>query len=80
MTIHNPDEELLVPIPHGMRRRVSPEMVISDHDFGPHVGVHNAISLRNLWLVMGISDEKMAEIDEARREKGLKSMFGDDAL
>jgi len=77
MTIRNQDPELLIPLPHGMRRKTSPEMVIPDHDFGPKIGVHDAISLRDLWLIMDITPEKMREIDAARAANGLGPMFKD---
>ena len=74
----NPDDELLIPLPPAYRRTASPEMIVPRHDFGPKVGVYDAIRLHDLWLLEGITDEKMAEIDAARKAKGLKPMFADE--
>lgn len=73
----NVDDELLIPIPPAMRPKVTPEMIVPRHDFGGDIGVLDAIRLHDLWLLMDISDEQMQEIDEARKAKGLKPMFGD---
>ncbi len=68
----------IIPVPPDIRRKASPEMILPPHDFGAKIGTHEAISLRDLWLVMGISDDKMREIDAARKQKGLEPMFGDE--
>lgn len=71
------DDPLLIPLPPAYRTMATLEMIVPQHDFGPGIGVHDAIPIRELWLLMNISDEKMQEIDQARADKGLAPMFGD---
>lgn len=74
------DENQLIPLSPKLREKATPEMIVPRYDFGPEIGTHDAIRLHDMWLLVGISDQKMEEIDAARAEKGLRPMFGDDGL
>lgn len=73
-------DEMLLPLPDEMRPLATLEMIVPNHDFGPRIGIRDAIRVRDILLLSNVSDEEMQEIDRIRTEQNLPPLFSDDEL
>ncbi len=70
-----PDDQYLPLMPR-LKATITPDMV-RIHDFGPPMGVREAISLRDFTLVAGITEDEMRHVDAERKKKGMAPLFED---
>jgi hypothetical protein len=70
-----PDDQYL-PLTPRLKATITPDM-IRIHDFGPPLGVSEAVSLRDFTLLAGITEEEMRRVDRERKKKGLEPLFED---
>ena len=66
-----------LPVTKRLERLVPPDMVIPEYDFGPEFGVQKAVSIRNFLIFLGVTEQEMQRIDQARAERGLPPLFAD---
>ena len=69
-------DEQYLPLTPQLKATITPDM-IRMHDFGPPMGIREAISLRDFTLIAGITEEEMHRVDQERKKKGLGSLFED---
>ena len=65
----------LIPLTERIAKAAHPDMIVPEHDFGGEIGVCRAISVRDFWLLSGITDAKMKELDAARKRQGMEPLF-----